>query len=233
MHLLAECGGGCRPGAPRPAGAREGRQVQPWVTPGLRRTPTSGTGASSRAANGPLPTAPTWMPKSFGGGTSPSPPPTPSGCSGTGHWATRSAVSKSSRSSTAPSTRWQGTATRAGRGRVGAEKHLAEFLEAGFARVGAFARVKLPAAVQNAPGREVLPSRFPYRRDSHGGDRYSRFRLRDEGQWLLHGHVHGAFLASGRGINVGVDVHDFAPVSALELARMIDLIEDESEPTIG
>ncbi|WP_411734634.1 metallophosphoesterase [Paeniglutamicibacter sp.] len=118
-------------------------------------------------------------------------------------------------------------------GRIGAEKHLKGFLDAGFASVGAFARVKLPATIKNVPGRKVLLSHFPYLGGSRGGDRYSQFRLRDEGQWLLHGHVHGAFLATGRGLNVGVDVHDFAPVSALVLARMIDSIEYESRTNPG
>jgi calcineurin-like phosphoesterase family protein len=47
---------------------------------------------------------------------------------------------------------------------------------------------------------------------------------------LLHGHVHNAFLLSGRGINVGVDVHGFAPVGAQALAQVIDSIEDEGRP---
>lgn len=111
--------------------------------------------------------------------------------------------------------------------RIGAQRHFRHFLEAGFASVQAFARVKLPAAVKNAPGRKVLLSHFPYAGDSQGGDRYAQFRLRDEGARLLHGHVHNAFLVSGRGINVGVDMHGFAPVGALALARMIDSIEGE------
>jgi calcineurin-like phosphoesterase family protein len=115
-------------------------------------------------------------------------------------------------------------------GRIGAQRHLRQFLDAGFASVQAFARVKLPATVNNAPGRKVLLSHFPYAGDSHGGDRYAQFRLRDEGAWLLHGHVHNAFLLSGRGINVGVDVHGFAPVGAQALAQVIDSIEDEGRP---
>lgn len=118
-------------------------------------------------------------------------------------------------------------------GRIGAERHLSAFLGAGFASVGAFARTRLPPTVRNAPGREVLLSHFPYAGDSRGGDRYSQFRLRDEGRWLLHGHVHNAFLASGRGLNVGVDVHGFAPVGALVLARMIDSIENGSPANPG
>ncbi|MBV1779245.1 hypothetical protein KRR55_08980 [Paeniglutamicibacter sp. ABSL32-1] len=48
-------------------------------------------------------------------------------------------------------------------GRIGAEKYVKRFLDAGFASVGAFARVKLPATGENAQGRKVLLSHFPYR----------------------------------------------------------------------
>ncbi|WP_181578367.1 metallophosphoesterase family protein [Arthrobacter sp. AQ5-05] len=115
-------------------------------------------------------------------------------------------------------------------GRIGAQRHLQHFIDAGFASVEAFARVKLPVTVKNASGRKVLLSHFPYAGDSPGGDRYAQFRLCDQGAWLLHGHVHNSFVVSGRGINVGVDMHDFAPVGALALARMIDSIEDDGAP---
>jgi calcineurin-like phosphoesterase family protein len=48
-------------------------------------------------------------------------------------------------------------------------------------------------------------SHFPYKGDHKPGDRYPEWRLRDEGLPLLHGHVHSAFLISGRQYNVGVD----------------------------
>lgn len=118
-------------------------------------------------------------------------------------------------------------------GRFGAERHLKDFPGAGFGNVGAFARVKFPATVKIAPGSKALLSNFPYLGDSRGGDRYSQFRLRHGGQWPLHGHVHRAFRATVRGINAGVDVHDFAPVSALVLAQMIDSIDDESRTIPG
>lgn len=54
---------------------------------------------------------------------------------------------------------------------------------------------------------KVLLSHLPYR---WGGDhkpqeRHTQWRLRNEGQWLLHGHVHDAFLIRDKQINVGVD----------------------------
>lgn len=53
---------------------------------------------------------------------------------------------------------------------------------------------------------------FPFSGDSHGGDRYEELRPVDEGQLLLHGHVHEQWKQRGRMLNVGVDVWDFYPV---------------------
>lgn len=43
--------------------------------------------------------------------------------------------------------------------------------------------------------------------------RYPLHVLKDEGSWLICGHVHGAWKIKGKMINVGVDVWDMAPVS--------------------
>ncbi|MDN5851393.1 MAG: metallophosphoesterase [Actinomycetia bacterium] len=105
-------------------------------------------------------------------------------------------------------------------------KHMRRYLEAGFAAVHEFARTTLPARRPNQPRTPVLLSHFPYEGDSHEDDRYSQFRLRDEGVTLLHGHVHDAFreARTPRGalqVNVGVDVWDYAPVSENTLAAHI------------
>lgn len=44
-------------------------------------------------------------------------------------------------------------------------------------------------------GRTVMQSHFPYEGDHLGdiGERYTQWRLRDEGRWLVHGHVHDAW----------------------------------------
>ncbi len=62
-------------------------------------------------------------------------------------------------------------------------------------------------------GINALICHFPYTGDSHGEDRYAEHRPVDTGRFLLHGHVHDSFLARGRMYNVGVDVHDYFPVS--------------------
>lgn len=76
--------------------------------------------------------------------------------------------------------------------------------------------------------RKVLLSHFPYEGDHSSGDRYTQWRLRDEGAWLIHGHVHDAWLRNGRQINVGVD-HLQRPASAAELTEAIQFWEGLKE----
>lgn len=45
------------------------------------------------------------------------------------------------------------------------------------------------------------------------GPRYLDKRPKDDGQWLLCGHVHNSWKMKGKMINVGVDVWDYKPVS--------------------
>lgn len=55
-------------------------------------------------------------------------------------------------------------------------------------------------------GCTVLLSHYPFRGDHTVEDRYSQFRLKDEGAWLLHGHTHQKERFSGpRQIHVGWD----------------------------
>lgn len=71
-------------------------------------------------------------------------------------------------------------------------------------------------------GHHVLAGHFPYEGDSHDEDRFTRFRPQDNGQWLLHGHVHTRWQVHSHQINVGVDVWDYRPVSADTLEAIID-----------
>jgi calcineurin-like phosphoesterase family protein len=69
----------------------------------------------------------------------------------------------------------------------------------------------------------VLLHHMPYTGDTHPKEeRYKDYRLTDEGLYLLHGHVHNAWLKRGRQINVGVDVWAFAPVSEDEILAVIN-----------
>lgn len=75
----------------------------------------------------------------------------------------------------------------------------------------------------------VLASHFPYAGDSQDKDRYVDRRPVNEGEWLLHGHVHekwkiNASRANGKMINVGVDVWGFKPVSEDEILAIMDTV---------
>jgi calcineurin-like phosphoesterase family protein len=65
-----------------------------------------------------------------------------------------------------------------------------------------------------------LVCHMPYVADERHGERYSQWRPKDEGKWLLHGHVHSAWRTRDRMINVGVDVWDYRPVSLEEIERL-------------
>jgi calcineurin-like phosphoesterase family protein len=102
-----------------------------------------------------------------------------------------------------------------------------EYMEAGFSVIyndGWAHGITLPG------GLEVNLSHFPYR---GGGDhteteRYSEWRLEDEGTTLINGHIHDAWGAkrTGRGtpmVNVGVDQWNYAPVAQ---ETLIELLRD-------
>lgn len=72
-------------------------------------------------------------------------------------------------------------------------------------------------------GTTVLIDHFPYYGDHENREeRYPELRPRDEGGWLLHGHVHELWKQKDRMINVGVDQWDFYPVSEDTIIGMID-----------
>lgn len=68
---------------------------------------------------------------------------------------------------------------------------------------------------------DVVLSHFPYA-STPFDERYAEARPVDQGEWLLHGHVHDAWKVNGRQINVGVDAWDFYPVHE---ATLLDIIE--------
>lgn len=84
------------------------------------------------------------------------------------------------------------------------------------------------AGLRRIGNHQVLLSHFPYEGEgSDRRDRYPQWRLRDEGSWLVHGHVHDAWRIKGRQINVGFDQWS-EPASAEELASIIDVAQNES-----
>lgn len=62
----------------------------------------------------------------------------------------------------------------------------------------------------------------------HHDDKYERWRPKDDGRWLLCGHVHEKWKVVGRMINVGVDQWDFKPVAITEIQKII--CESNIEP---
>lgn len=81
-----------------------------------------------------------------------------------------------------------------------------------FDSIQLFGQVKLA-------GQHVLLSHFPYTRD-RGRPRYTQWRLRDEGMYLIHGHTHSDERFHGREIHVGWDAWK-RPVSGHEIAQYI------------
>jgi calcineurin-like phosphoesterase family protein len=68
---------------------------------------------------------------------------------------------------------------------------------------------------------EFILNHLPYAGDSAHEPRYPEWRPKDEGGWLLHGHVHELWKVKDRMINVGVDQWDYAPVSVKEVRRLV------------
>jgi calcineurin-like phosphoesterase family protein len=81
-------------------------------------------------------------------------------------------------------------------------------------------------------GRKVLLAHLPYRGDHSAADRFEQWRLRDQGDWLLCGHVHAEWKVYGRQINVGLDVWGFEPVPEGKLATLIDTAEAEIQQIV-
>lgn len=66
-----------------------------------------------------------------------------------------------------------------------------------------------------------LLNHLPYVGDSAHEGRYPEWRPKDEGKWLLHGHVHELWKVRGKMINVGVDQWNYGPVSLAALESLI------------
>lgn len=69
---------------------------------------------------------------------------------------------------------------------------------------------------------------FPYTGDHTAEDRFQKYRPKDDGRILLHGHVHQAYKVKGRCINVGVDVWDLKPVESIQIVQVAKEILDET-----
>lgn len=70
----------------------------------------------------------------------------------------------------------------------------------------------------------VMLCHFPFTGDSQFEDRYADERPKDDGQWLLHGHVHSRTRRTPltKQIHVGVDAWDYYPVPENYIAAIMD-----------
>lgn len=80
-------------------------------------------------------------------------------------------------------------------------------------------------------GTKIGVDHFPFRTDT--ADKHREYMPVDVGQWLFHGHVHDAWRANGRQINVGVEAWNYTPVSIDHLMALIEILEDSHERTYG
>lgn len=82
--------------------------------------------------------------------------------------------------------------------------------------------VVVDSLVLDIGGVSVNVSHYPYvPKDVDEDTRYLDRRVKDNGDWLIHGHVHCTWKIRRNMINVGVDVWDFRPVSEKEILKII------------
>lgn len=89
--------------------------------------------------------------------------------------------------------------------------------EAAKRRYLAYGFVSVQTVVHMGPW---LLCHLPYAGSPEHKPRYPEWRPKDEGRWLLHGHLHEQWQIRGRMINVGVDKWDYAPVHMSTLDRI-------------
>lgn len=75
-------------------------------------------------------------------------------------------------------------------------------------------------------GFKINISHFPYRGYEIDERKFTN-QLEDDGNFLLHGHVHEAWKVRNKMINVGVDQWNYAPVSLPEILKEIQTINWE------
>lgn len=63
--------------------------------------------------------------------------------------------------------------------------------------------------------------------ERHGDKHFDKRPSLKDGEWLLCGHVHDIWKFKGRQFNVGVDVHDYYPLSLEQVLKQIEAKEKE------
>ncbi|QSM01161.1 metallophosphoesterase [Mycobacterium phage Nanosmite] len=103
-----------------------------------------------------------------------------------------------------------------------------------FETVQSAARVRIPLAEGHV---SALLSHFPYEGDHTVEPRHSQWRLRNHGEYLLHGHTHSSSRLSSAltgengdkawQIHVGLDAWNGWPVPLEEIQHIIEILESE------
>jgi calcineurin-like phosphoesterase family protein len=128
-------------------------------------------------------------------------------------------------------------------GHQDARGHQRRWLEV-FESVQAFARTR----IGDYP---VLLSHFPYEADHSDPPRHTQYRLRDQGAWLIHGHLHApvrlgtqrrwlSFMGAAPGgswrgleVHAGLDAWDLHPAGEADIIALIRQHEKETDPENG
>lgn len=97
------------------------------------------------------------------------------------------------------------------------DKWIQNYLDNGWNEVHFSGEIEIPGVAT------VNANHMPYLENTSGEDvRHAKFRPRDDGRWLLCGHVHEKWAQRGKMINVGVDVRNFKPMSFREIVELIN-----------
>jgi len=93
-----------------------------------------------------------------------------------------------------------------------------KYLEYGWNEVHVRGEVKLEGLAE-----KVTVSHLPYANPNIGEDdqRFMDFRPPDRGRWLICGHTHNSWTLRCKMVNVGVDRHNFTPISDTTLVGII------------
>jgi calcineurin-like phosphoesterase family protein len=99
------------------------------------------------------------------------------------------------------------------------KKSILKYIEYGFASV----QERMELSIGD---RKFLLCHLPFLKEGDKDQRYPDYRPKNDGQWLLHGHIHEKWLFRNRMINVGVDRWNYYPVSE---SKILDLVAEISE----
>jgi calcineurin-like phosphoesterase family protein len=97
-------------------------------------------------------------------------------------------------------------------------KWIQKYLDNGWDEVHLAGEFEIPGVAN------VNVNHMPYLEVGNNGQdiRHSKFRPKDDGRFLLCGHVHDKWAQRGKMINVGVDVRNFKPMSFREVVDLIN-----------